>query len=383
MLKNKEFEKNCESSFKELDEKINEQIEKLKEIKKNYKNAFDDEKFKKNQFFEMINTTILNYKSTYENNNNNIILLNQLKKFEFDNNTNLSKKKDFKTNIKEIMINIPNDELPLLINYNFNFKNSINQNKKKEYKCIQTLYGHSDKIVSLYELNSKYLVSGSYDQTIKIWDLKNNECKRTIKERGAILSLLEFLPNILLCGTTENVINTYNINSKNDDLLFSFKGHILWVNCLVKLNKNYFSSCSNDLTIKIWNFNDKKCINTLKGHSDCILTMILLHDNTLCSGDAANEIKIWDWKNCRLLYNLTGHSKWVKCLLQLNDDIIISGSDDKTIKIWKDQQCITTIFGHNHSIRTLCKLNNEKFVSGSLDYNIKIWILMMKIVFKH
>ena len=65
------------------------------------------------------------------------------------------------------MINIPNDELPLLINYNFNFKNSINQNKKKEYKCIQTLYGHSDKIVSLYELNSKYLVSGSYDQTIK------------------------------------------------------------------------------------------------------------------------------------------------------------------------------------------------------------------------
>ena len=50
MLKNKEFEKNCESSFKELDEKINEQIEKLKEIKKNYKNAFDDEKLKKSMF---------------------------------------------------------------------------------------------------------------------------------------------------------------------------------------------------------------------------------------------------------------------------------------------------------------------------------------------
>ena len=123
---------------------------------------------------------------------------------------------------------IPNDELPLLIDYNYNFKNSINPNKNKEFKCIQTLYGHSDKIVSLYELNSKYLVSGSYDQTIKIWDLKNNECKKTIKDKGAILSLLEFLPNILLCGTTENVINVYNINSKSDDLLFSFKDNILW-----------------------------------------------------------------------------------------------------------------------------------------------------------
>ena len=44
MLKNKEFEKICEPSFKELEEKINEKIEKLKEKKKNYKNAFDDEK---------------------------------------------------------------------------------------------------------------------------------------------------------------------------------------------------------------------------------------------------------------------------------------------------------------------------------------------------
>lgn len=43
----------------------------------------------------MLNTNILNYKSTLENNNKNIILFNQLKKFEFDDNTNLSKKKRF------------------------------------------------------------------------------------------------------------------------------------------------------------------------------------------------------------------------------------------------------------------------------------------------
>ena len=66
MLKNKEFEKICEPSFKELEEKINEKIEKLKEKKKNYKNAFDDEKLKKNKCFEIINATILNYKFTYE-----------------------------------------------------------------------------------------------------------------------------------------------------------------------------------------------------------------------------------------------------------------------------------------------------------------------------
>ena len=99
MLKNKEFEKNCEPSFKELKEKINEKIEELKEMKKKWKNAFDDEKLKKSMFW--------NYKCHYIKleiyiwkKNNKIILLNQLKKFEFDNNNNMSKKNIFITNIK-------------------------------------------------------------------------------------------------------------------------------------------------------------------------------------------------------------------------------------------------------------------------------------------
>ena len=58
------------------------------------------------------------------------------------------KKNIFITNIKkEIMKYIPNDELPLLIYYNYNFKNTLNPNRNN-YKCIQTLYRNSDKIVS-------------------------------------------------------------------------------------------------------------------------------------------------------------------------------------------------------------------------------------------
>ena len=38
-------------------------------------------------------------------------------------------------------------------------------------KYIQSLEGHSDEVVSIIQLNDNKLASGSYDNTIKVWDL--------------------------------------------------------------------------------------------------------------------------------------------------------------------------------------------------------------------
>ena len=258
--------------------------------------------------------------------------------------------------------------------YNNLFNDKIEESYK-EYKCIKTIIGHTEKVVSLIELESGNLASGSYDDTICIWDVNNGNCLNKIKEMGHIFSLLEFEKNKLLVSNSQNHINLWDLSFESSNPIYCFKGHGLWVNSLVKCNDKIFASAGNDANIIIWDYYQRKYINYLQGHIDCILTLIKLNDGKLCSGSADLTIKIWDWGKSLCVATLKNHKKWVKCLCQLNDGTLISGSDDRTINIWKDYEYVTKIKQHSNSIRTLCQINDNYFASGSFDNSIKIWDL--------
>ena len=171
------------------------------------------------------------------------------------------------------------------------------------YKCVKTFQCHNDTIVCLIELLSGYLATGSYDTTIKIWDLNKVDPINSIQVNGRVFCLLEFMQGILLCGTDNNEIEMWDINESKNTKLFTFQGHLLWVNCLTKCNINYFASGSNDSDIRIWNYSEKIPYNVLSEHEEGVLTLITLKDGKLCSGSADLKIKIWDWENGKCIAN--------------------------------------------------------------------------------
>ena len=260
------------------------------------------------------------------------------------------------------------------------------------YKLSETFKAHDKIIVSMIELENKKIATGSYDCSIKIWNLVNQNCDLVINEEGKVFALLEFEPNMILSAidkTPDDVqdinqinpndimINLWDLNNSNNSL-YSFKGHQLRVNSLVKCNDKFFASCSNDGDIIIWDYAFKKSVSTLRGHTDCILCMIKLNDGKLCSGSADCTIKIWDWENEKCIMNLEGNSNWIKCLCQLNNDngYIISGSQDNFIKIWDSNQCINSFKGHSRSVRSICQIGNSNYIAtASFDHTIKIWDL--------
>ena len=84
--------------------------------------------------------------------------------------------------------------------FNDNINNSITILNKTYFKCIKTINdGHKDKVVCLAEIVGGKIATGSYDNTIKIWNLNSshNICERTIKEEGNVFCLLEFENNML------------------------------------------------------------------------------------------------------------------------------------------------------------------------------------------
>ena len=247
----------------------------------------------------------------------------------------------------------------------------------KNYTNTKTLIGHQDRVVSLIRLNSGYIATGSYDYSIKIWDITKEPKDSLISVKssdGFIFCLLELKPNELLSGNSKNVIDVYDLNDTTDEIVQRLFEHTLWISALVKCDENNFASASNDARIVIWDSNSKKKLRELIGHTDCILTMILLEDGRLCSGSADNNIIIWDWKNEKYLSRFKAHNSWVKIICQFNEQFLLSGSDDKKIKIWNmDLVQVDEFVGHGHSVRTLCKIDDNHFASGSFDTNINIW----------
>jgi WD40 repeat protein len=401
--KEQKFNEDIHKNEEKMENGIDNMIQKLNNEKLDYKKQLENYKDNNLKTFEFLKNLYGRYINNFENNqksnnldqnnlsanpannnvNNDIMLANHINKFTIDN-----KMPKLNSNVDEIInqYNEEQKELKLKYDYGFPFNNSnsidLSQNKiselntlksKKEFICTKTFEGHIEKIVSLIQLSSGKIASGSYDNTIRIWNMDSLKEDKIINESGRVFTLLEFEKDKLLAGTSDNVINIWDVNPTNNSCLFSFSGHELWINCLVKINNLYFASASNDAKIKIWDYYKRKCLCDLTGHKDCILTLILLKNNYLCSGSADLTIKIWDWEKGKCLSTLRGHQKWVKCVFELDNGVIVSGSDDKTIKLWKDYNLISTLDQHKHSVRTFCQINKNYFASGSFDCTIKIW----------
>ena len=259
------------------------------------------------------------------------------------------------------------------------------------FKLKRGFQAHEKIIVCMIELKNKMVATGSYDKTIKIWSLNDEQhmLEKTIQEDGKVFSLLEFENNMLLSAIDKTpddvqeiaqirqddiVIRLWDLNNPNQKSLFDFKGHSLRVNALVKCNDKFFASCSNDNTIIIWDYVFRKILKKLDGHTDCILCMILLNNGKLCSGSADTTIRIWNWENGTCEKTLTGHNHWVKCLAQLSNDYIISGSQDNIIKIWDNYRDIADLNEHTRSVRSICQIGNTNYIAtASFDHTIKIW----------
>jgi len=300
--------------------------------------------------------------------NNSNLDLNEYSEFNVINKTLETPLNNKKKNLVKKSINSKIDK-------NINNDKNKAQNSDYQYHEVQTLKGHSDKIASLTELYSGCIATGSYDCTIRIWDLNKNECVMIKEDKGTVFCLLEFEPNMVLAGTSNNNIGLWNLSSQNNEIEFNFLQHELWVTSLVKCDDDHFASGGNDSNIFIWDYKNRKYKYSLTGHKDCVLSLIKLKDGNLCSGSTDLTIKIWDWKNKTLNLDITTpHKKWIKCLCQLRDGTLLSGSE--YICVWSEKDLFTPIkrlSEHKHYTRTICQIDDNHFASGSFDETIKIW----------
>ena len=205
-------------------------------------------------------------------------------------------------------------------------------------KLKATLEGHTDKVWSVaFSPDGKTLASGSWDQTVRIWNVDTEE-------------LLHILP-----GHTSDVMS----------VAFSLDGSTL-------------VSASWDRTIRLWNPRNGQHIRTLTKHEGGVQSVAFSPDGqTLASGSADQTVRLWDTTTWELKRTLRGHTHVVDSVaFSPEGNMLASGSRDKTIRLWNPHngQYIRTLTGHTKDIvRMAFSPDGATLASGSLDQTVRLW----------
>ncbi|AHJ28741.1 serine/threonine protein kinase [Nodularia spumigena CS-584] len=245
---------------------------------------------------------------------------------------------------------------------------------------LQTLTGHSNSINSVaYSHDGQTLASGSWDKTIKIWNVTTGNLVQTLTGHSENIWCVAYSPDgqTLASASVDRTIKLWDVSTGK--LLQTFPGHSHSINSVAYSHDGQtLASGSSDKTIKLWDVSTGKLLQTLSGHSEAVVSIAFSPDGqTLASGSADNTIKLWDVATARLLQTLSGHSYGVSSVAFCPDSqTLASGSGDNTIKLWNVStgRLVRNLSGHSDWVFSVAfSPDGQTLASGSKDRTIKIW----------
>ncbi|XP_062968511.1 F-box and WD repeat domain containing protein 10B isoform X1 [Cynocephalus volans] len=190
--------------------------------------------------------------------------------------------------------------------------------------------GHAGSIRALFLCEDEsFLLSGSFDLSIRYWDLKSGACTRI------------------------------------------FSGHQGTVTCL-DLYKKRLVSGAKDCQVKVWDLDTGKSLKTFK-HKDPILA-IKISDTYIVSSCEQGTVKVWHIAMAQLVKTLTGHEGAVKCLC-FDQWHLLSGGSDGLVMAWSmvgtHERCLTA-FRHPKEVLHVSLLF-LRVISACADGKIRIY----------
>ncbi|KAI9205525.1 WD40-repeat-containing domain protein [Polychytrium aggregatum] len=261
------------------------------------------------------------------------------------------------------------------------------------------------------------ILSGSYDNTARIWDRSGN-CVGSLAGHDAAVKALSWLASedgdILQCftGSQDERVIAWNISTLDfsSESLYECVGHKGSIEGIaVNTAATHMATASYDSTIKIWTVDAddieeddtqredapkrrktnvpkmavKLASETLEGHQGAV-SSVVFHQETgsqiLYSGGWDHSVRLWDVSvgsnistmNCERVITSIDHSA--------QSELLVTGHADPLIRLWDPRSREGMVVklrlgGHANWVSSVAWAPNSLYnlVSGSYDGTVKVW----------
>ncbi|KAG6869014.1 hypothetical protein C0993_005673 [Termitomyces sp. T159_Od127] len=230
---------------------------------------------------------------------------------------------------------------------------TIERNWRRGRCTVRTLKGHTDGVMCLqFNENLSYpafpvLITGSYDRTVRVWNMETGVELHTLKGHTRAIRALQFDDIKLITGSMDHTLKVWDW--RRGKCIRTLTGHTDGVLCL-NFDSNVLASGSVDTTIKVWNLRTGGAF-TLRGHSDWVNAVQLWDSNPSARTEQSN-VSLFDAPGCG---SLSPQSSACSSSEIDAGKMLFSASDDGSIKLWDLtlRTCLRTLTGHMGQVQSM------------------------------
>jgi WD40 repeat protein/energy-coupling factor transporter ATP-binding protein EcfA2 len=225
------------------------------------------------------------------------------------------------------------------------FNKEGNQVKQTFEHPLINEYGNEPINSIAYSPDGKTIVSGSFDKTLRLWDLEGNRPPVVFQGHENQVNSVAFSPDgkIVVSGSIDNTVRLWNLEGKqlqvsqgHKDSVTSFESEKGVTSVAFSPDGKTIISGAADKTLRLWDLQGKQ-LQVFQGHEDRVTSVAFSPDGkTIVSGSADKTLRFWDLQGRPVSPQVVrAHTAAIQSVgFSPNGKMILSAGNDKMLKFW-------------------------------------------------
>jgi WD40 repeat protein/transcriptional regulator with XRE-family HTH domain len=247
----------------------------------------------------------------------------------------------------------------------------------RQFKANETERG----VKAIFSPNGQTIYAASNDGTVWGWEGKTGEVELHLSNDDAPIDI-EISPDgrRLLIGSFAGTPRL--LDAQTGATICEFFGHAapVW-ELTFSPDSKYVATSSLDRTARLWKAENCELVRTFIGHADSVASVDFSPDGKyLATGSWDKTARLWDVETGQEIRQFIGHNCYLVRSVRFSPDgkYLLTGNCDKTARLWDVQTglALYTFNGHTDQIWSVVFSDDGRYIlTGSHDKTVWLWDL--------